>query len=400
MGFRLLLLILILFSCDKKKETLESRSNEDGTVRLKVLELSLVESFKDIFRKDSLPEEILLASKKYQISYSIDEKLEERVKRLLLKWKPRYAAVTVINNDSGEILAAIDYSRKTNSFSRKLAFSSKQPAASIIKIISAAALIENGRVSRTTPFYFNGRSTTLYRSQLEDKRNKWTRKTSFGKAFSFSNNVVFAKAILKYGHGKMLREMAEKFEFGRKTLNFAPLNPSYLFEPDSSFELAELATGFNRRTLVSPVHTSLIASIIANRGVLKDISFVKEIREQGHSIWSADNRDEKRVLSEQTSVELEKMMVRVVKSGTARKMFRKYPSRTLDKLIIAGKTGSITGGEPHGKRDWFVSYGKPRKGKSSGISVSVMLILGRNWKVRSTLIGRDILDFYFKDKIK
>ena len=46
------------------------------------------------------------------------------------------------------------------------------------------------------------------------------------------------------------------------------MGQSRIFNDDSSYGLAELASGFNKGTMMSPVHGAIIASVIANGGVL------------------------------------------------------------------------------------------------------------------------------------
>ena len=67
------------------------------------------------------------------------------------------------------------------------------------------------------------------------------------------------------------------------------------------------------------------------------------------------------------------------------------------KLIIGGKTGSITGGVPNGKRDWLTVFAMPKNplyGK--GISVAVMNINVKKWYVRSTFLAKKVIEFYYK----
>ena len=90
-------------------------------------------------------------------------------------------------------------------------------------------------------------------------------------------------------------------------------------------------------------------------------------------------------------------MVDVVKNGTARRLSRKLKSKVKGQLLLGGKTGSITGGMPYGKRDWFVGFAMPKNGKSKGISFAVMHINQKKWYVRSTYIAKNIIDYYYKE---
>ena len=67
------------------------------------------------------------------------------------------------------------------------------PAASVFKIVTAAAAIEKYQFDPDTPLTYNGRKYTLYRSQLKENRTKWTHEISLKDSFAQSVNPVFGK---------------------------------------------------------------------------------------------------------------------------------------------------------------------------------------------------------------
>lgn len=387
----------LFLSCEADKPKDPSTLNK-GKVDNKIIELS-IKSYLDesLNSQDEFPETIEVASEKYEIEYYIQDTLEKKIQSILRRHDPHHAAVAVIDNKTGGVLAAVGYESSKKRFSRKIAFTNTHPAASIVKVITAADIIEAGKVNYGTTFYFNGKSTTMYKDQLEDKRNKWSAKTTLATAFSFSNNVVFAKAALMYSSAKKIKKMAEKFGFSESLMRFVSLGKSYLFDAKTSYELAELATGFNKRSHISPIHAASIATTVARGGEMITPQVVKRIKKSNELIWNAEDREPRHAISFGTARQLKTMMKKVVKSGTARKMFRRFPSKVLDRLEIAGKTGSITGGVPYGKRDWFVSYVKKKKSANPGISIAVMLVHGKDWKVRSTLIAKKVMEYYFRN---
>jgi hypothetical protein len=65
-------------------------------------------------------------------------------------------------------------------------------------------------------------------------------------------------------------------------------------------------------------------------------------------------------------------------------------------LDIGGKTGSITGGTPFGKRDWFSAFAIPRDlERGKGISISVMNVNVKRWHVKSTMLAKNIIEYYY-----
>ena len=82
----------------------------------------------------------------------------------------------------------------------------------------------------------------------------------------------------------------------------------------------------------------------------------------------------------------------------ARKSFRRLDRNLKQKLKLLEKTGSISGGIPFGKRDWFSVFAVPREPSfGSGISISVMNINIEKWFVRSTYLAKEIIDYYYKE---
>jgi cell division protein FtsI/penicillin-binding protein 2 len=353
--------------------------------------------FNDKFFKGKNPEVIELENRKYKVHYTLNKVLERQVKRYLRRYRSDYASVVIIDNNTGKLLAAVDYTRETKKFGRTLSFSSTNPAASVFKVITAADLLENKKITKDTKFSYSGKGSTLYKYQLKNKRNRWTRSIPFKKAFAYSNNVVFGKAAQKNTTATSITKTANKFGFNNDLFSLLEAGESQIFASSSSFGLAELASGFNKATMISPTHGAVIASVIANQGILKNPKLVTKVNELGKDrvLWMPET-SEKIVLTKNSAKELDAMMKLTVKSGTARGAFRPWKMKRIKHIEVAGKTGSITGGIPYGKRDWFVSYAKPKnKPGDSGISVSVMNVNVKKWYIKSSHLAKKIIQYYY-----
>ncbi len=351
---------------------------------------------KEIFSHDGWPEELVYDERKYAVKYTFNDELSKYIKKQLRYYRSDYASVVVIDNNNGHILSAVDYTRGTKSFGKNLTFSSTNPAASVFKVITAADLVENAEMSSDSVFTYRGKSTTLYKYQLKDKKTKWTRQVPFGRAFASSNNVVFAKAAMKNSNLNRLSKMANKFGFNKDILQFINSGNSTLYQEQSDYALAELASGFNRETMMSPVHGATIASIVANDGLFKKPTLIAEIEELEYNreIWKPKFEIE-RILRKSSAQSIQKMMKRTVTRGTARSAFRPWKIKRIKDIEIGGKTGTITGGLPHGKRDWFVSYAVPQEEQDKGISVCVMIVNVKKWYVKSTVLAKKIIEHYY-----
>ena len=252
--------------------------------------------------------------------------------------------------------------------------------------------MENTHVGNDTEFIFAGRSTTLYKYQLKGTKNRWSRKTDFEHAFARSNNVIFGKAALENLSPTGLKRMAEKFGFNRTSVPMLEHSSSVFPLAVDQYNLAELASGLNVKTLISPVHGAMIASVIANEGILRTPSLVARVKDKdGNVVWEPTPTEEL-VIAKETAGDLRRMMMATVEDGTARKPFRRT-GKNLEGIEIGGKTGTITGGEPFGKRDWFVAYARdPKHPEDRAVSLCVMIVNRKKWYVKSTQLTREILE--------
>jgi peptidoglycan glycosyltransferase len=379
----------------KDNSLFENKTNSDLVVSINQLD-----EWRKIFSKfKGWGQEINHEKLKYKINYTFNVELENFVKSQLLMYRSDHTSVVVINNQTGEIMAAVDYSRSGNKFGREMAFSNSHPAASIFKVITAADLLENTHIKTSTEFVFSGRSTTLYKHQLKEPiGRRFSRGLDLEKAFATSNNVIFGRTAIENLTPAGLKKMAEKFGFNKELLSDVKLPPSVFEMAQDQYNLAELSSGLNNQTNMSPVHGAVIASVVANGGVLKYPSVVRSViaQKENKSIESPKKSDQL-VLTQQSAEDLRTLFMATVKSGTARSSFKRS-KYLLDKLEIGGKTGSLTGGEPYGKRDWFVSYAKSLEDKNDkGISICVMIVNQKKWYVKSPLVAKNIMEFYYEN---
>jgi len=347
----------------------------------------------------SWEEQVDYDSSKYNVQYTFNSDLEEFIKKQLTLYRPDYTSVVVLDNETGNVLAAVDYSRARNVFGRDLAFTNSHPAASVFKVITAADLLENTHIKTDTEFHFTGRSTTLYRHQLKvPAQRRWVRRLDLEKAFATSNNVIFGRTAIENLTPAGLKKMAEKFGFNKKLVEGVNLPASIFNMAQDQYNLAEYASGLNTHTVMSPVHGAVIASVIANGGVFRYPVVIKHLEslKDKKVIYPPLKKDEQ-VLTPQTSEDLRTLFMATVAGGTARASFRRS-KYLLEKLEIGGKTGSLTGGEPYGKRDWFSSYAKLLEDKNDkGISVCVMIVNQKKWYIKSPLLAKNIMEYYYSN---
>jgi cell division protein FtsI/penicillin-binding protein 2 len=346
------------------------------------------------------PAQLYSAGEYYNINYTFDLDLTQYLKNLISQHQSDYTSIVVVDNETGHILSALDHERKTNIFDKKITFSATSPAASLFKVITAADVIQHRNVSSLTPFSFWGRKTTLYRTQLQEQKRE--RQVPFKQAFAESNNVVFGKAALKYSDSLSLLKTAESFGFNRTVIDFLNMGKSFFPIAENEYNLAELASGLNTVTMISPVHAAKMAAIVANGGKDLNLKIVKSLSLQSNQaeLFPPDLHEshQKVVISPDTNEELKVMMRGAIENGTA-KMIRKKMNRKLyERLEMGGKTGQMTGGIPQGKRDWFIMYVYPKDGSSKGVSIAIMLVNQQHWYVRSVFMAMKIIEHLYAER--
>lgn len=371
---------------------IEFKKNE--TIKLLTVRTSLDRS---LMKNSNWPEEIEFMGRTHEIEYTFNKDLSRHVRKLLARYKSDFSAIIIINNDTGEILSAEGYQRKGRKFNAALPFSSTHPSASLFKIITTAELLQNSNIQNNSVFDYRGKPSTLYKYQLRDVQTKWTRYLTLEKAFAVSNNVIFGKAAIKHSTGFGIFKMASNFGFNSELMDEISVSKSIFHMPKNQYNLAELASGFNAETLISPVHAAVMASIIANDGILKHPIMISKVLDTktGENIWNKKIKDSV-VVDQKTSRSLGRMMVKTVRRGTARGSFRRLKRIVRNNILIGGKTGTITGGVPLGRRDWFIAYASPKDSiLGNGISISVMNVNIDKWYIKSAYLARNIIEYYY-----
>lgn len=358
----------------------------------------LPELLGEFARDSALLSDVFVCQKdgnQYTVRTTIDPKLQKYIQGLLKRSRTLQSAVVVLNSMDGRVIAMAD--RDANGNRNNLNLKADYPAASLFKIVSAAAALDKSGYTPDTALYFRGRRHTLYKSQLKQIKDRWTTGTTLRKAFALSNNSVFGKlGIYELGQ-QVLIEYAEKFAFNRPIPFDLPLAVSPITVPADEFGLAEIASGFNKKTLISPLHATLLASAVANKGMMPTPWLVDTIQDKDDQVlYHADTTVLNRPVVGRAAEDLTFLMQYAARSGTSRSVFRKLRRKKRFKTIELGaKTGTINDKMDRYKYDWITAFALAPDG-SIGIAVGVLGVHGKILGTRSTEMARAIIDYYFR----
>jgi cell division protein FtsI/penicillin-binding protein 2 len=333
----------------------------------------------------------------YHVDTTIDMSLQQFMIKHLNTAYARYIGIVAIDPSSGRILAMVGFDRVDPANNPCL--ESVFPAASIFKIVTAAAAVEKCGMNQGTTLSFTGGKHTLYKSQLTDKYTKYAQNITLQDSFAHSVNAVFGKIGAHHLGKTGMEQIAAAFGFNRPIDFEVPVDSSKISIEDAPYPLAEIASGYNRTTLISPLHGAMIGAAVLNQGNMLEPTIIDRITdEKGYSVYENRTEPMKQVISAKSADTMAHLMEATVNSGTGRKAFKDYQKDSiLSRLDIGGKTGSMDNQTHETHFDWFVGYAWDR---SSGQKVVVASVVGHQKFIgtRSGYYARILMKQYFVNR--
>jgi penicillin-binding protein A len=236
---------------------------------------------------------------------------------------------------------------------------------STFKVVTAAAALDTGAFTPSSTFYDPGYCEE-YGRQISNAGNpdQGGRETfghlDFSTALEHSVNSVFCNIGKQIGAGTILA-YAKRFGFYRTPPLETPgserypsglYKGSHLFDPKdpaSQVDPGRLAFG-QERMLATPLQMAMVASTIANGGVVPKPYVVQKITTAGGAtVQTTHPSNLGRAIKPQTAAELNQMMQLVVQGGTG-------TAAQIPGIKVAGKTGTAETNVPNVYTAWFISF--------------------------------------------
>lgn len=270
-------------------------------------------------------------------------------------------AVVVINYKTGELLALqsfpgfdpmrVNDATKENPLQPFWNRATKWTSApgSTYKIITLAAALERIPNATSAMYHCDGH-LTVGNSTIVEAGGAVHGDLNLRRALAVSCNTVFAQLALTMGDAQML-----------KTAQAFRLNDHFLFRevvvedsryPSQNRTEREIAwTGVGQSALaVTPLHMALVASAIANNGVMMEPRLLlRAVSATGELKATFQPRAYATVASANTAGIIGDYMAEAVSNGTAR-------GAAIRGLRVCGKTGSAQVDGQEAENAWFVGY--------------------------------------------
>jgi penicillin-binding protein A len=330
------------------------------------------------------------------VDTTLDMELQQYLLKVMNVSHASHIGIVVMEPESGKIRAMVGFDKHDDSNNPCL--DSRFPAASIFKIVTAAGAIEKLGLNKDSPLVYNGGKYTLYKSQLNEQQNKYSHTVTFQKSFAESINPIFGK-LGKFKLKKdFLISYADSFGFNHEIDFELPLKPSRMTVSDDPYNWAELASGFNRETSLSPLHAALMTSAILNNGIIPEPVIVEQIfSENGQKLYESRSGILQKAVKGETTHVIRRLMEATISSGTSRRAFQGYTKdQTLSRLQIGGKTGSIDNKSRDARIDWFVGFAEEINGREKMV-ISVVVAHQEYIGVRAATYARMGITYYFKN---
>lgn len=328
-----------------------------------------------------------------RVRYTIDPVLQKWAENYMAQYELPYGAMVMYDLDSGEVMVMAGHSsRKTSIDPQELCLTPWAPAASVFKLVTATALLENGVPGHTSVCYHGG-LRGLQRHHIVDNPKRDTSCKSMSYAIAKSVNPIMAKLAVRYLSQGRLSHWAQRYGFNKPLPFELPVQPSKAEIPKGDLALARVAAGF-WHTETSVLHGAMIGGVPAANGRLVYPHVVAEIqREDGRRI-TPERVKSRRVMSAASAQHLRKMMLRTTQIGTARRGFISRRGQPfLAGVEVGGKTGSLARKSPYLHYNWFVGFAPA---EAPRVAFAVLLGNPARWHIKAHTAARNLLGKYLE----
>ncbi len=333
---------------------------------------------------------------------TLDTGLQKEAESIFDSYNIPFGAAVVVSVADGRVLALAGRSRVDASLGpAELALRPWAPAASVFKVISAAALVSEAGLGAGTRICYHGGVSSLLPPNLLDLPALDTRCDTLGFGIAKSQNAIVAKLAIQHLSADSLGRVATAFGFGQPLPFDAEVGPSEIEIPETPMEFARAAAGFWHSSL-SVLHGALIAATIARGGTMPSPRLIdRAVDAQGKPLTMGP-MTARRVLDPAAAAEVGRMMTLTTRMGTARRAFHDRRGRALLPIDVAGKTGSLSfrgnpgdpalpAAIPDGSYlgySWFVGFAPATNPQ---VAFAVLIGNSATWRIKAPFVAQRLI---------
>jgi cell division protein FtsI/penicillin-binding protein 2 len=263
------------------------------------------------------------------------------------------------------------------------------PAASLVKVVTAAATLESVPAAARRSCRYSGNPYRLTPARVVPPKRGT--EISLERALAMSNNQCFAQlAVNDLGAKRMLDAFRR---FGLLQRPGAGHEAGQAEDPHGDrFALGKLGCGL-AGLQITALHAATIAATLVD-GKRRAPRWVERVTDSnGLPFALPPVAAPVPVLSPELAAQLREMMTATTVSGTARRAFRAaYGRPILKAMSVAAKTGSLSGKTPPGRYEWFIGLAPADRPK---VAIAVLVVQQRRWHTTGSQIGAQILNAIF-----
>lgn len=347
------------------------------------------------------------------VDLEIQKILEEELDRGVNESKARYGIGIVMNPNTGEIIAlAVNpsynparYSEYSDDVRKNKAITDVYDPGSTFKAVTLATAIELNKINLDTIIDAEYGVYKVPNGKLIRDDHKFSMLTP-KEAFVYSSNIVMAKISRFIGEDNFYKYVYN-FGFGNKTgIDLPGEVRGIITRPtNKDYNLLWMAHGYS--ISVTPIQiVTMYASIINGGNLVKPFVVKKVFDNQGNIITENKPIVYRKVISEETSDIMRRLMEKVVEEGTGKKA-------RLELVSCGGKTGtakkfipgigysertyisSFVGFFPVEKPEYliFIKLDSPQNGYYGGeVAAPIFKRIGdRIWKTKHSIVNQNAI---------
>lgn len=335
-----------------------------------------------------------------KVTLTIDPSTQQKLEKTLLNNKVHYGGVVLIEPETGKVLAMVDEHRGDEAAFKDIALKSPAPSASVFKIITIAALLEEGKAKADEKVCYHGGRSSLTKGNIEGSAKLDRSCGTLSDAMAWSINSIIAKLAFHRLNKNHLERWAQRFGYNEKIPFELPIEMSKATIPDDPHERARSAAGFWHSTL-SPLHGAMIGAAIINDGVMMVPTLVERVEDgKGRELHRFEAKVWRRAVSLKTARALKEMMDRTTSVGTARKYFRQRREFPSSKILTGGKTGTLSRKSPsYLGYTWFVGYGQAKSHSELKVGVGGLVCNTPIWHIKGPYAASEAVRMYIEGEL-